>query len=293
VSFFNIFYKRLIFCDFNQLPYVTSSSVPENEVVLMREALKMTMDDKSEEVVKARKDLLIDGFNFKEKEISAAAYDDHVQQVLSDVTRMQRIVQSPSTEEMEKRLLDLRNRDVENILDGVRIVADLDGLGNTEKILSSGRWARIFYPGTAKPVNPWLNGASIDCVAFFGERPNLYDRMEDDSEMAGRCIVIDDDVMEKLDQNIIRGYFSFNQIGQQGGNSFNLVVFQEGHDASTLGHALGEAHSVGIRDVACNYYSRVRIYRCRVSKNTVDVFRTLAVEYYKGKIIYRNAHSYD
>ena len=45
----------------------------------------------------------------------------------------------------------------------------------------------------------------------------------EDCLYTNRCWSLDDAMIDSLDPDYIRGYFSFNLIGEPGGNCFNLV----------------------------------------------------------------------
>ena len=45
----------------------------------------------------------------------------------------------------------------------------------------------------------------------------------DDCVYTNLCWSLDDAMIDSLDADCIRGYFSFNLIGEPGGNCFNLV----------------------------------------------------------------------
>ena len=51
----------------------------------------------------------------------------------------------------------------------------------------------------------------------------MEDRTVEDCVYTNLCWSLDDAMIDSLDPDYIRGYFSFNLIGEPGGNCFNLV----------------------------------------------------------------------
>ncbi len=278
---------------FPSLPYVVDASVPIHEFALIREALKNALADDDAEVADARRQLLIDGFCFDDALVSHEAYDRRARAVMEDVTRGGIQPERPTFEQMEGRLLRQRPIDEKNVLDAVKIVSEMEPVAFAERVLEDCRWARICHP-SGEASNPWPrdSGDSVNCIAFFGVRPMLCHRGADDCAVTGRCWALDQTLLENLDPEIIRGYFSFNLAGEPSGNVFNLVVFRDGHDARTLGSALGDVHREAIHEISPHYYDRVRVHRCRVSRTEVNITQTTAVNYSRGKVVYRNVHKY-
>ena len=73
--------------------------------------------------------------------------------------------------QVRNELLELQSSDIANILDGVKQASYFVG-GDCERLLEGdGRWVRFRFLGDAR--DPWDDRDEIDCVAFFGRRPDL------------------------------------------------------------------------------------------------------------------------
>ena len=121
--------------------------------------------------------------------------------------------------------------------------------------LVDGRTMRIVIPG---PETPSLS-FPFHLVGFFGLRPQLQRRGDNDLSVSALCHDVDDALSEGVDAELVSLYMSVER--SPGGPCYNLVVFREGRSADDWGPKAGHSHAVAKNSVSPYFYSEVRIHR--------------------------------
>ena len=122
-----------------------------------------------------------------------------------------------------------------------------------------GRTMRMVIPG---PDIPDLESClPFNLVGFFGLRPQLRRRCQNDLLISSLCHDVDDALSAGIDPGTVSLYMSMER--EAGGASFNLVVFREGKGVEDWAPRAGPSHHVAKAEVSPYFYSEVRIHRAR------------------------------